>query len=172
MFSPPGGRKYMRYTEGFKRSLIRKVFDGNGRPADEVAQEARVHPATLGRWIQKYRAGTLEEDGGEGIQPSHRNPGEKLCLLLESKTVGPEAQGEWLRCHGLHTEHLRLWEQELSTMANGTEQSKRDENSQLRKENKNLKKELARKEKALAEAAVLLTLKKNYQTLFKDDGEA
>lgn len=57
-------------------------------------------------------------------------------------------------------------------MANGTEQGKRDENSQLRKENKKLKKELARKEKALAEAAVLLTLKKNYQTLFKDDGEA
>jgi cell shape-determining protein MreC len=46
------------------------------------------------------------------------------------------------------------------------------ENSQLRKENKALKKELARKEKALVEAAVLLTLKKNYHTLFKDDGEA
>jgi hypothetical protein len=57
-------------------------------------------------------------------------------------------------------------------MANGTEQGKRDENSQLRKENKALKKELARKEKALVEAAVLLTLKKNYHTLFKDDGEA
>ena len=172
MFSPPGGRKHMRYSEGFKRSLIRKVIEGNGRPSEEVAKEAGVHPATLGRWIQKYRSGTLKEDGGEGIQPFHRNPGEKLHLLLESKTVGPEELGAWLRGHGLHTEHLRLWEQELSTMANGTEQSKRDENNQLRKENKKLKKELARKDKALVEAAVLLTLKKNYQTLFKDDGEA
>lgn len=57
-------------------------------------------------------------------------------------------------------------------MANDTDKSKKDENAQLRKENKNLKKELARKDKALAEAAVLLTLKKNYQALFKDDGEA
>ena len=162
----------MRYTDGFKRSLIRKVFEGTGKPVEEVAREAGVNQATLGRWIQKYRAGTLEEDGGEGIQPSHRNPGEKLHLLLESKTVGPEEMGEWLRRHGLHTEHLRLWEQELSTMANDTDKSKKDENAQLRKENKNLKKELARKEKALAEAAILLTLKKNYQTLFKDDGEA
>ena len=47
-----------------------------------------------------------------------------------------------------------------------------DENARLRKENRELKKELARKEKALAEAADLLTLKKNYPTLFEDDGES
>ena len=87
----------MRYSEGFKASIVRKSQDGSGRNLDELARESGVHPATLGRWIQAFRAGTLGLDGGDGIQPSHRHPGEKLALLLESKTIGPDGMGEWLR---------------------------------------------------------------------------
>lgn len=162
----------MRYSEGFKRSVVKKLQDSDGKKLDDIANESGIHPATLGRWIQQYRAGKLEEDGGDGIQPSRRNPGEKLALLLESRIVGPEAMGDWLRRHGLHTEHLRLWEQELSTMANGNENKAKDETASLRKEIRELKKDLARKEKALAEVAVLLTLKKNYPTLFEHNEEA
>jgi transposase len=162
----------VRYSEGFKRSVVKKSQESDGKKLDDIAKENGIHPATLGRWIQQYRAGKLEEDGADGIQPSRRNPGEKLALLLESRTVGPEAMGDWLRRHGLHTEHLRLWEQELTTMATGNENNAKDENAKLRKENRELKKELARKEKALAEAAVLLTLKKNFPTLFEHNEEA
>lgn len=162
----------MRYTDGYKRSVVQKAMESDGRRLDDIARENGVHPATLGRWIQQFRVGRLEEDGGDGIQPSRRNPGEKLALLLESRTVDQEGMGEWLRRNGLHTEHLRLWEQELSTMANGNEKKDQDENARLRKENRELKKELARKEKALAEAAVLLTLKKKFPTLFEDNEEA
>lgn len=45
------------------------------------------------------------------------------------------------------------------------------ENVALKKQNKELKAELATKEKALAEAAVLLTLKKNFRHLFQVEGE-
>lgn len=162
----------MRYSDEYKRTVVSKVLESDGKKLDEIARENGVHPATLGRWMQQFRTGTLEAGSGAGIQPSRRNPGEKLALLLESKTDSPEALGEWLRRNGLHTEHLRLWEQELSTMANGTEKNGKDENARLRKENRELKKELARKEKALAEAAVLLTLKKKYPTLFEDDEES
>jgi len=161
----------MRYSEAHRRAVIKKVMESDGKRLEDVARENGVHPATLGRWIQKFRSGTLEADGSDGIQPSRRNPGEKLSLLLESRTVGPDVMGEWLRSHGLHTEHLRLWEQELSTMANVNEKKNRDETAQLRKENRALKKELARKEKALAEAAVLLTVKKKFPTLFEDSEE-
>ena len=161
----------MRYSEGFKRSVIRKALADDARPLDDIARESKVHPATLGKWIQQFRAGKLEAGGGDGIQPSHRNPGEKLALLLESRSIGPDNIGEWLRRHGIHTEHLRLWEQELATMASNGEGTEKDENARLRKENRELKKELARKEKALAEAAVLLTLKKKHLTLFEQDEE-
>jgi transposase-like protein len=162
----------MRYTDEYRRSIVAKALEADGKRLDDIARENGVHPATLGRWMQRFRAGTLEAGRGDGIQPSRRNPGEKLALLLESRTVRPDDLGEWLRRNGLHTEHLGLWEQELSTMANAGEKKDKDENARLRKENRELKKELARKEKALAEAAVLLTLKKNYPTLFEDDGEA
>lgn len=95
-----------------------------------------------------------------------------MALLLESKTIGPDSMGEWLRQQGLHSEHLSLWEQELTTMANNTANRKQDENVQLRKENKRLQKELAEKEKALADAAVLLMLKKKHQRLFEEAGES
>ena len=161
----------MRYSEGFRRSIVRKVQESDGKSLDDIARDHGIHPATLGRWIQQFRAGKLEGDGADGIQPSHRNPGEKLALLLESRTVEPEALGEWLRRNGMHSEHLRLWEQELGTMAANNENKTNDEISQLRKENKALKKELARKEKALAETAVLLTLKKKYPTIFEHNEE-
>jgi transposase len=162
----------MRYSQGFKASIIRKSQDGSGRSLDDLARESGVHPATLGRWIQKFRAGTLAADGTDGILPSQRHPGEKLALLLESRTVSPEGMGEWIRRHGLHSEHLPLWEQELTTMASGKDDQGRNENAQLRKENRQLQKELARKEKALAEAAVLLMLKKKHPALFEGDGES
>jgi len=161
----------VRYSEGFKRSVVRKAQESNGKTLDDVARENGIHPATLGRWIQAYRADKLDIGDGDGIQPSHRNPGEKLALLLESRTVDPNDRGDWLRRHGLHTEHLGLWEQELATMVDNNGNKAHDENARLRKENRELKRELARKEKALAEAAVLLTLKKNFPRLFEYNEE-
>jgi hypothetical protein len=110
-------------------------------------------------------------DEGDSIPPSERHPGEKLALLLESKTIAAERMGEWLRGHGLHSEHLPLWEQELTTTMNDKDKDSKTAISTLRKENKRLQKELARKEKALAEVAILLTLKKKYPTLFEQEEE-
>jgi len=162
----------MRYTEVHKQALVSKALDNNGKTIEEIARENGVHPASLGRWLKLFRSGKLEAGTSDDIRPSHRNPGEKLSLLLESKKITPETLGEWLRKHGLHSEHLKLWEQELATMANDNQKKEKAENAQLRKENRELKKDLARKEKALAEAAVLLTLKKKFPTLFEDNGEA
>ena len=110
-------------------------------------------------------------DDADGITPDQRNPGEKLALLLESKTLTDEQKGEWLRQHGLHSEHLPLWEQELTTTMNDKQANLNQENAALKKENKRLSRELARKEKALAEAAVLLTLKKKFRNLFASEDE-
>jgi transposase len=106
-----------------------------------------------------------------GLTPSQRSPGEKLALLLESKTLPENALGEWLRQNGLHSEHLALWEQELSTMVRDKQANLNEENKALRKQNKELQKELARKEKALAEAAILITLKKKFPNLFQEEEE-
>lgn len=65
-----------------------------------------MHSATLGRWMQQYRTGTLEAGSGASIQPSRRNPGVKPVLLPESKTYDePHHQFDDGAHHTLHDVH-------------------------------------------------------------------
>jgi transposase len=162
----------MKYSEGFKVQAVAKVLDNPGRSINEVAKDLNVFPATLSNWIKQVKDGKLRSIEGDSIPPSQRYPGEKFSLLLESKTIPPEQLGEWLRKQGLHSEHLPLWEQELTDFMKNKNTDLKGENIILKRENKELQKELARKEKALAEAAVLLTLKKKFQNLFTQDEES
>ena len=161
----------MKYSAGFRSSIVRKTLDGSGRSISEVAHETGVSDQTIRNWIEKYRAGKLDVDDATGMKPDQRNPAEKLSLLLESKSLDEHSRGEWLRQHGLHSEHLSLWEQELTEVMNDKQSDQKQKNSELNKENKRLKRELERKEKALSEAAVLLTLKKKFRNLFQDEDE-
>jgi len=110
----------MRYSRGFKATAVRKTLDGTGRSITRVASELGIYPATLSQWIHQHKAGILSLDEGDSIPPNDRHAGEKLALLLESKTIEPEDMGEWLRTRGLHSEHLPLWEQELTSTMQDT----------------------------------------------------
>ena len=161
----------MKYTDGFRGSIIRQVLAG--KSAYQVAQETGVNVATVGNWLNKHKSGTLVLDGSEGEpKPSSRSPVEKLALLMQSKSLLETERGEWLRQNGLHSQHLSLWEQELTTMMNDKKSEIDAENVSLKKQNNELRTELAIKEKALAEAAILLTLKKNFRHLFQEEGES
>lgn len=161
----------MKYTDGFRGSIIRQVMAG--KSAYQVAQETGVNVATVGNWLNKHKSGTLVLDGSEGEpKPSSRSPVEKLALLMQSKSLLETERGEWLRQNGLHSQHLSLWEQELTTMMNDKKSEIDAENVSLKKQNNELRTELAIKEKALAEAAILLTLKKNFRHLFQEEGES
>ena len=162
----------MRYSEGFKASIMRKLVDGSGRTVYQVAKETGVSVQTIQSWHERLKSGKLAMNGsGADLTPSQRSPGEKLALLLESKTIPEDARGEWLRQNGLHSEHLPLWELELSTMVRDKQADLMEELKNARKQNKELQKELARKDKALAEALVIITLKKKYPKLFSEDVE-
>jgi transposase-like protein len=88
---------------------------------------------------------------------------------MSAAKLPDEELGAFLREHGLHSEHLTLWDQELrESMAENT--SKKDqETAQLKKRVRSLEKELARKDKALAETTALLVLKKKLDALMGDD---
>lgn len=161
----------MKYSIGFRGSIIRKIQDGSGRSVYQVARETGISAATITNWINQHKAGTLRLDGCDAVTPDQRNPGEKLALLLESKTLAEETRGEWLRQQGLHSEHLPLWEQELVSIMNDKQSTTMADMADLKKENKRLKKENERQKQALAEAAILLTLKKKYQHLFAEEEE-
>ena len=160
----------MKYSTGFRSSVLRKVLPPENRSVYSVAKEVGVSPITIQSWLSRLKAGTLELDGEETeLGASQREASEKLKLLLESKSLSEEQLGEWLRQRGLHSEHLSLWEQELRNIVTDRQQELRRENSELKKENKKLKRELERKQAAMAEALALLTLKKKADILLGRD---
>ncbi len=161
----------MKYSEGFRASIVKKTQDGSGRSVSQIAKETGISPTTIKNWITQLKNGNLNLDGCDGLTPSQRSPGEKLALLLESRNLSEEGKGEWLRQHGLHSEHLHLWEQELTSIMNDKQTDLKAANAELKKDNKKLRKENDRQQKALAEAAILLTLKKKYLNLFEDSEE-
>lgn len=159
----------MKYSEGFRVSVIKKTQDGSGRTIQQIAEETGVNITTIKNWILKAQQGRLSVDGCDSLSPSQRNPAEKLSLLLESQGLPEDEKGEWLRQRGLHSEHLQLWEQELTNFMNDKQTKLKTENSELKKVNKQLQKELKRKDKALSELAILISLKKKYPSLYEEN---
>jgi len=158
----------MKYSLGFKESMIKKLMDGSDKTVYQVAKESGLSPTTLQSWIQLHRNGKLSSDDADEITPSQRGHKEKLSLLLDYRSLPDDNRGEWLRTQGLHSEHISLWEQELQDFMSDKQNDITGENKALKKQVKELQYELARKDKALAEAAVLITLKKNYLHLFEN----
>jgi transposase len=163
-----GGDNKMRYSKGFKISVLKKILPPSDRSIREVAKETGVSENTLYIWLKKLGDGKMDNDDSE-LRPADRNPKEKLRLLLEGKSLKPEEQGEWLRENGLHSEHLNLYEQELREMVSDQNQKYKDEIKALKKDKRTLEKELHRKEKALAEMAALLTLKKKASEIWGEN---
>ena len=151
-----------------KAAIVKRVLPPSKEPVADVSRETGVSTATIHYWKKQAAEGMLDL-GDDGVRPRDRGAGEKLTLLLESKTVSAEEHGEWLRSRGLHSEHLPLWEQELREIVTEKEKKQRQELAELKRKNKELQKELARKEKALAETAALLALKKKAQAIWGDD---
>ena len=158
----------IRYSQGFKESILKKVLPPESRTVAEVSRETGVAAWTIYQWKRAARDGTLVREGGE-VRPRDRNPAEKLRLLIEGNTVDEQQRGEWLREHGLHSEHLTLWEQELREIVNDKDQKLQRELADTKRKLKEKERELARKEKALAEMAALLTLKKKANAIWGDD---
>jgi len=157
----------MKYSVGFRNSVLRKVLPPENRPVAQVAREAGLSPVTINSWLSRLKDGKLSLDQEDGEPtPSQRPAVEKLKLLLQSRTVGADQKGEWLRQNGLHTEHLPLWEQELEGLVTDKQQELKKEVTELKKKIKQLEKEKQRDQKAMAEALALLTLKKKFEDLY------
>ncbi len=157
----------MKYSIGFRNSILRKVLPPENRSIYGVAKESGISPITIHGWLAKLKDGKLDlnlEDGEP--PPDQRAAAQKLRLLLESHSLAPEARGEWLRQQGLHTEHLALWEQELEDLVTDKQEALKKENAELKKKIKDLEKQAARDQKAMAEALALLTLKKKVDALW------
>ena len=160
----------MKYSTGFRNTLLKKVLPPENRSISEVSKETGVSEQTIRNWLFRLKNDNLNSQEGE-VSPEQRSPAEKMSLIFESKTLGKESKGEWLRKNGIHSEHLVLWEQELRDQVNDKATKDKETIKDQKKKIKLLEKDLERKEKALAEMAALYTLKKKAEAIWGEDGE-
>lgn len=153
----------MGYSFGFKEEMIRKVL--SGRRVQEIAVEAGIAEWSLRRWIKQRGNCNLMS---EKFSPRGFSLIKKHSLVLESLTLTEENLGEWLRKNGIHSDHLIKWKEEIMD-AMETNTKEKTEIKKLQEDIFSLKKEIERKDKALAEAAILLTLKKKYSHLWEGE---
>jgi len=159
----------MKYSKRMKESVLRKVLPPENRSVSDVAMEMGISEQTIYSWKRQAENGTLSMEGTGS--PRDTVQLERYNLLLESKSLGEENLGAWLREKGLHSEHLTLWQQEIQDTLSNKDTTIMEENRRLKKEKKELERELRRKEKALAEMAALVTLKKKADAIWGDKGD-
>ena len=144
------------YSVAFRQKMVAKLVGRHATTAKRLAEESGVHANTLSLW--RKQASTLPE------MPPAKPPrqvwtwGRKVEILAATA----ELEGEALLAH-LAREEVTLAELDSWRSALQNEQNP---SSETTKRIKKLEKELARKEKALAEAAVLLVLKKKLEDYY------
>ena len=162
----------MKYSVGFRNSVLRKVLPPENRSVYQVAKEVGISAITIQSWLSRLKDGTMTIEAGDfEPTPGQRGAEEKFKLLLESKSITDADLGDWLRRHGLHSEHLSLWEQELGDILKDKQQQLRRENTELKKQIKQLQREINKKDKAMAEALALITLKKKVKAIYQSMDE-
>ena len=155
----------MDFKDGFKREMVRKLLLPGGKGAAALSREIGVTPQTLYNWRDKY------SHSSDAMIQKRRSGGlsaeEKTKVLLEFARLPETKIGEWLRKKDLQSEHLKLWEAEVTTK-NDTSQFK-EENRILRSANRYLEKNLLKKDKALAELSAIVILQKKMADLFPQE---
>jgi len=155
----------MKYSIGFRHSVLKRVLPPSSQSIASVSRDTGVSEQSIRNWIQKVKDGNLPPTSGE-LSSLHRNSLEKFNLLLKSRTLTNDELGKWLRETGIHSETLKLWEQEVREMMTDKEKRYKEDLKESKQRIKQLEKDLHRKEKALAEVAALLTLKKKADALW------
>lgn len=167
----------MKYSDGFKSNMIRRMADPEGLSASALSQEMGIPQQTLSRWLQDASVandlnstsipGELEHKVRQ-LRPQDRTPEEKLRMVAEAESMPEDQIGAFLRRNAIHDAQLCDW---CNLMLNGLQQSVRPhpkspvETLMIR----TLKMELSRKDKALAEAAAILLLQKKVQSIWAEE---
>ena len=133
----------MRYTTGFKKSIVRRLLLPDSPGITKTSEETGVTTATLYAWLRKYREQVELADYRK--TPEEWTLLEKTNALLETAAQSPEEQGEWLRRNGLHSDHLAAWRKEVTeTISEISKPVSREEQREAKKQIKELEKEIRR----------------------------
>jgi transposase-like protein len=156
----------MNYTYEYRNQVVQKLLKPDSPGIYRISKDTGISPTTLYKWRRDAKNGTMSRR--KSRSPRNWSLEEKQAALLESKSKSEKELGIWLREKGLHTDHLRLWENEIMLALKSVGESRSKE---LEREIKELRRELKHKEKALAEMSALLVLKKKFLALIGEEDQ-
>lgn len=157
-----------RYSEGFKDSIITKVFNRGSQSITEVCREEGVSKSAVWSWQQK-------RDNGLGMKNKksfERWTAEaKLNAIVQNKNLNEEEFGVFLRKEGLHSHQIDGWRAEVLTALGPSCRKQKGVKDDRDQRIRYLEKDLSRKDKALAEASALLILQKKVNLIWGKESE-
>jgi|ERR1035437_6496869 transposase-like protein len=150
-----------QYSEEFKKSAVQKILLRKGKTVEQICSEIGISSPSFYEWRKKCA-------NASGMKNKERSPqdwsaAEKFKAVMDFDHLNEQAQGEFLRRFGLHTDHILSWKK---LMQAGLEPVKkltaeeRAERAEDRRKIKELERDLNQKDRALASVTALLVLKK------------
>jgi len=166
------------YSETVRARMVARLVGPRAVSPSHLSRECGISEGTLYRWLkmaarmpematrQGKKSTRSDAQQSEAVIARPRTGAEKLAIVEQASGLEGEVLGEFLRRAGIHLAELEQW-RKLAEQALQGEPRRLAPSKEMRK----LQAELARKEKALAEAAVLLVLKKKVAAIWGDEDD-
>jgi transposase len=146
------------YSIAFKQKMVERLTGKNALNQSQLARETGVRQQNLCRWLEEARSLPLVASNN----PRARiwTVEQKAQVLADASKLSGEQLTSYLEREGIKLADFERWRIALEEDSGGS--------AATLKRIRQLERELARKENALAEAAVLLVLKKTIDSHYKE----
>jgi transposase len=150
------------YSLAFKRKMIERLTGRDALSPSELGREIGIRQQNLSRWLHEARS---LPSVASRTTPKSRiwTVEQKARALADASKLSGEELPSYLEREGIKLADFERWRIALEEDGGGSAATLK----RIRK----LERELARKEKALAEAAVLLVLKKTIDSYYKEEDD-
>jgi transposase len=149
------------YSVAFKQKMIERLTGKNALSPSALGREIGIRQQNLSRWLHEARSLPMVASN----TPKARiwTVEQKAQVIADASKLSGEQLTSYLEREGIKLADFERWRIALEEDGQGSIATTK----RIRK----LERELARKEKALAEAAVLLVLKKTIDSYYKEEDD-
>jgi len=147
------------FSVAFKQKMVERLTGKNAMSAHQLARESGIRQQSLSRWLEEARS--LPAVAFNTPRARVWTVEQKARVLADASRLNGEDLTSYLEGEGIKLADFERWRIALEEDGGGS--------AATLKRIRQLERELARKEKALAEAAVLLVLKKTIGNYYKEE---
>ena len=149
------------FSLAFKQKMVQRLTGKNAVNPSQLGREIGIRQQNLSRWLQEARS--LPAVAANNPKSRIWSVEQKARVLAGASKLNGEELASYLERQGIKLAEFERWRIALEEDGGGS--------AATLKRIRTLERELARKEKALAEAAVLLVLKKTIDSYYKEEDD-